>query len=734
MKQHVTSIPALLLALALLLSSGAFAATGEATVTNILRAGDGAGRGAAVVSVTDETMRREIDVKTVDETLVPGRVTVSYDEVSAKPGEHVYVRVSFSPDREVRGGTLVNYIYFDTAFFRLATDADGTNGYDGAVDDGFSSGPFDFYPSGQTIAQLPGGDASLLDDEKNMKEYLMVLYSAPGAVYSAGEEYWVGTLDLVVREDTTKTDGWVRNEQPFYYRLGNSSQVPRVGPDYRDGDRASHALAYHDLHVVRPVTVVYDWGTDAPSDQALPVDTNTYASEALARAAKDAGYTFSTSVPGTRNGKDGRWRFSGWDSGTPDGAAGALVFRGSWTFETDGSPERTYTVTWKSQDGGAVYETDRAVARGTQPSYDGAAPTRAADQSYAYTFAGWSTNRGAESGTAAAELPAVTSDRTYYAAFGRTATPAGGYSVTVAPSDGGSVTVAPATRAAAGTTVTLTPKANKLRELASLTVTGPGGADIPIERKSDGTYAFTMPAGGVTVRASFAGRLATPEETGASELLNTDEHIWYLRGYVDGSIRPLGNMTRAEAAQAFYRLLRRPEVELTKAFPDVPEGTWCTQAVRTLASMGVINGGSDGNFWPDRLITRAEFAAIATRFAKATGGATTFGDVPEDHWAHDNIATASDYGWIKGYGGGRFGPENLVTRAEVATIINHMLGRAADRSYVAAHRDALNRFSDLQDTAQWYYLDMVEASNAHQYDRSGGQEAWTQLVKDELKD
>ncbi len=435
--------------------------------------------------------------------------------------------------------------------------------------------------------------------------------------------------------------------------------------------------------------------------------------------------------------------FAGWStdpnatSGVPEGSLPGVT--GNTTYHAVFTDKPTYTVTWKSQDGETTYETDKGVIDGTQPDYNGKTPAKESDATYTYIFAGWSTAEDQTSGKAEDSLPAVTGDVTYYAAFSPTRRSSGGsgtvsYSVEVAPTSGGSVSVSPTTRVPAGTTVTITPKPDDGKALSRLTVTGPNGTSVPTERETDGTYVFIMPKGDVTVRAVFAGNIASPDDTGVSRLLNTDDHIWYLSGYVEGDIRPLGNMTRAEAAQAFFRLLRRPEVELTKSFPDVADGVWYTKAIRTLASMGILNGRGGVNFWPNKPITRAEFAALATRFAKATGGTATFSDVPETHWAHDNIATAADYGWINGDGNGSFRPEKLITRAEVATIINHMLNRAADQSYVAAHKGELNQFSDLQDAAQWYYLDMVESSNAHLYDRNTGSETWTKLTGDELKD
>ena len=102
------------------------------------------------------------------------------------------------------------------------------------------------------------------------------------------------------------------------------------------------------------------------------------------------------------------------------------------------------------------------------------------------------------------------------------------------------------------------------------------------------------------------------------------------------------------------------------------------------------------------------------------------------HWAKDNVATASDYGWVNGYEDGTFRPGSTITRAETATIVNHMLGRAADGEYLAAHRSEINQFTDLQNPSAWYYLDMVEASNSHDYSKTTA-EKWSKLIKDEIE-
>ena len=257
------------------------------------------------------------------------------------------------------------------------------------------------------------------------------------------------------------------------------------------------------------------------------------------------------------------------------------------------------------------------------------------------------------------------------------------------------------------------------------------GKAVAVTQGADGKYTFTMPASKVTVEAVFQklASLADPVETGVADWLITDDHIAYLQGRYnevtdETLLVPTGTITRAEVAVIFHRLLKNKNVEITKTFSDVDDGIWYADAVRTLASLGIINGRGLNNFDPRANITRAEFAAIATRFAKAAEGKINFPDVPESFWAYRNIATAAAYGWIEGYDNGRFGPQDNITRAEAATIVNHMLLRAADRDYERAHRDELKRFSDFQDDTVWYYYEMVEAINAHDFTRESGAEKW----------
>ena len=221
--------------------------------------------------------------------------------------------------------------------------------------------------------------------------------------------------------------------------------------------------------------------------------------------------------------------------------------------------------------------------------------------------------------------------------------------------------------------------------------------------------------------------VADPDDTGVSGWLNTDDHMAYLSGYPDGTFGPNQNMTRAEAAQMFYNLLLDKDVAITTSFSDVDGGTWYADAVNTLASLGIINGVGGDRFEPERSITRAEFTAIAMRFAHLeTGGENRFSDVREEDWFYDIVVGSIQYGWINGYPNGTFRPDSSITRSEVTTITNRMLGRSADEDYADRHVEDLRSFSDLRDT-HWAYYDICEAANAHDYRKSGGEENWTGL-------
>ena len=218
--------------------------------------------------------------------------------------------------------------------------------------------------------------------------------------------------------------------------------------------------------------------------------------------------------------------------------------------------------------------------------------------------------------------------------------------------------------------------------------------------------------------------ISTPNDTGVSEWLITSEHIQYLSGYGDGLFGPTDNMTRAQTAQMFYNLLKDKDVPVTVTFDDVPADAWYAESVGTLASLGIINGVADGYYAPDRAITRAEFTAIAMRFAQVdTSGADIFPDVNEDDWFYEMVVSAVNYGWVNGYADGTFRPNATITRAEVAAIVNRMLGRSADEAYVDAHSDELTQFTDVS-PYYWAYYNIMEAANPHEYTQKDGTEVW----------
>lgn len=215
--------------------------------------------------------------------------------------------------------------------------------------------------------------------------------------------------------------------------------------------------------------------------------------------------------------------------------------------------------------------------------------------------------------------------------------------------------------------------------------------------------------------------VADPSMTGVAGWLNTVDHIVYMNGIGGGQFAPNANMTRAQVAQMFYNLLWTKESGTPVTFSDVPAGKWYTTAVNVLASHGIITG-SNGKFRPNDPITRAEFVAIAMRFARQASGATaSFTDVSRSAWYYSAVASAVSYGWIGGYSDGTFRPTKSITRAEVVTIVNRMLGRSFD-TMVDSGR--LTRFVDVAGS-HWAFSNIAEATTAHDYTNVNGVETWT---------
>lgn len=221
----------------------------------------------------------------------------------------------------------------------------------------------------------------------------------------------------------------------------------------------------------------------------------------------------------------------------------------------------------------------------------------------------------------------------------------------------------------------------------------------------------------------------------AIEVLNKEIHFNYVIGYTDGTIRPNNDISRAEVATIFFRLLtdeaRTQYDKTTSSFSDIKDGAWCCRAIATLTNMGIIKGYTDGSFQPNKSITRAELATIIARFAKLDVNTKTFSDIT-GHWAQKNIELAAGNGWINGYEDGTFRPNNNITRAETFAMINRVLDRQTESVSDLLPTSEMNMWSDNLNENAWYYKDVQEATNYHKCDRVGDSvyEKWTEKVPD----
>ena len=226
------------------------------------------------------------------------------------------------------------------------------------------------------------------------------------------------------------------------------------------------------------------------------------------------------------------------------------------------------------------------------------------------------------------------------------------------------------------------------------------------------------------------GTTTTTQPTQQGGLLDTVNHRAYVSGRGGQTFAPNGSLTRAEAAQMLYALMTEQahkQYDRTScSLRDVAAGCWYTTAVSTLANVGAISGYSDGTFRPNKEITRAEFVTILTGiYGEDTTKGMPFSDVGHS-WCYDAVATAYANGWVSGYSDGTFRPNQTITRAEAVVILNSVLGRSCDLTYVQANAQAALHFTDITPGA-WYYADVIEASMGHTYTELAGIERWTAL-------
>lgn len=218
----------------------------------------------------------------------------------------------------------------------------------------------------------------------------------------------------------------------------------------------------------------------------------------------------------------------------------------------------------------------------------------------------------------------------------------------------------------------------------------------------------------------------------------SERHTAYIVGFPDGTFGSEKNMTRSEATAIFARLLAAKNGDVLREygtfktkFVDVPTDAWYASSIKYLTNYGVVTGCGNGSFCPEHPITRAEFTAMAVRFFEVYGNGDAeiiekyaeFSDVSDGYWAAKYIKDAAIHGWVFGYEDGTFGAEKSITRAEVVTLVNRLLGREADKSFVNNNLRKLNTFSDMTDKKHWAYYAVMEASNTHT-GTTDGTEIW----------
>ena len=209
--------------------------------------------------------------------------------------------------------------------------------------------------------------------------------------------------------------------------------------------------------------------------------------------------------------------------------------------------------------------------------------------------------------------------------------------------------------------------------------------------------------------------------------LNSRDHFAYVEGYPDGTVQPQGNITRAETVTMIYRLLtatRRDAIFTSQnSFSDVEAADWYNKAVSSMAKGGYVEGYPDGTFQGNNAITRAEFVTMMVRFLdEKPTGEMPFSDVDDTNWAKDYIIAAAYSGWIDGYPDGTFHPSDPITRAEAMKIMNSVLNRGVNSTSSLGNPKT---FPDNSDPSAWYYYEVLEATNDHEYTGHRPNENWT---------
>lgn len=376
----------------------------------------------------------------------------------------------------------------------------------------------------------------------------------------------------------------------------------------------------------------------------------------------------------------------------------------------------TYHITY-DLDGGTLETANPDTYTIESETFSLAAPTRDG-----YTFTGW-TGTGLTEPTKEVTIETgATGERTYTATWSKNHSGGGNktYAIRAEAADGGHISPSGTVMVGQGYDETFVITADDGYQIAEVLVDGENVGAVR-------SYTFEDVQKAHTISAAFEPADAPTPDSGVSDHLNTRDHLAYVSGYPDDTFGPDRNLTRAEAAQIFYNLLLDQERSSSAVYSDVSDHAWYSDAVQTLSALGVVQGYPDGSFQPDRSITRAEFVAMAIRFADPSAACdAAFTDVTERDWFHDDVACAAQYGWLTGYPDGAFRPYDPISRAEVTAVVNRMLDRTADLAFLQSHASEVHLFPDVT-TQHWAYSSILEAANGHDYTRQDGIEHWSRL-------
>ena len=501
------------------------------------------------------------------------------------------------------------------------------------------------------------------------------------------------------------------------------------------------------------VNVTYNWGTLAPSDKTCPTG-GSYNTEEAAKADMDKIFTNTSSSNAPNGSIAGSWKFSGWTetkTTSDDGNKIFIALTGTWNF----TPSETKTITsvlnslvWKffeSQYGYSTEGTFTATAKvmsyrpeissytaGVAVSSDNNTNTPGTDSAKTFT------------GTVTLKTGDTKQPFTFSAGEGvdNVLEPYTHYAVYISEDKGNLSKVTYDTTKyildfATGANSEVLPKSIHIWTGEDIAEGEEGKEPTPVEGttitfKNIYTYKRHHSSGDSGNGGGKKEEKPTVEIKDDDALgLNNTDHFAYIVGYGNGEVRPQNSITRAEVAAIFFRLLeddvRDANYTRQNKFTDVSNDAWYCSAVSTLSAMGIISGYPDATFRPNASITRAEFAAIATRF-DVNGDKTpaSFNDIA-DHWAKDEIAVAANNGWVNGYEDGSFRPQNKITRAETMSLVNRVLNRKPETAEDLLENMA--KWTDNADTNAWYYLAVQEATNSHYYEykENSQYEKWTEL-------